>query len=416
MKLLLSLFAIYNLNIISSLHHHRLLLQNPDNVPGSPAPPPVTGHDPPSPPTTQPPPPRGMTHAPTRPPIMGHFGQDCTPAPGDFPDQCADPRSRIGGGGPKATVPIGGILTANIDGDIVCTHNHDCCGCGAMICGEVNGPYCNSVICNGDSSCFGVKNIVITGDPVDGALISCNGDVSCMQTEIMGTNIAELACTGDFSCAYCHFDIVCLNDGYGCPLSCVGDDSCKGHFSGSVEGRATFKIENSHGMFCAHDACRDADFKLINNMGGIIRCGAEAACVNTHISVQNVESLVCGGEFGCYNSDITIINPQEGFSVTCTGMAACRNLQLELIVKDPKTTSFRGIACTGHSSCKDIRVTITKAGREPLILEELACQGIESCTGGMYDLTNTRFDTCGCAGGATRSCEHLIGIVCDHRM
>ena len=73
-------------------------------------------------------------------------------------------------------------------GQIVCTHNHDCCLCGQMICQD-----CKALICNGDSSCFGVKHIEIRGERgVMGADINCNGDVSCQDTVIYGQNIGRI--------------------------------------------------------------------------------------------------------------------------------------------------------------------------------------------------------------------------------
>lgn len=87
----------------------------------------------------------------------GAYGQDCTPQSGDYPDKC-----------PKV-----GMLKESTHGKIECIHNFDCCLCGEMICG----PDCTDIICNGDSGCFGVKNIKMIGDKTYGASLNCNGTV-----------------------------------------------------------------------------------------------------------------------------------------------------------------------------------------------------------------------------------------------
>ena len=86
---------------------------------------------------------------------LGAYGQDCTAQSGDFPDKC----------------PTVGMKKFSVDGKIECFHNFDCCLCGEIVCG----PDCTEFVCNGDSSCFGVKNIKMIGDPSTGATLDCNG-------------------------------------------------------------------------------------------------------------------------------------------------------------------------------------------------------------------------------------------------
>jgi len=332
---------------------------------------------------------RGTTPEPTRPPIAGPYGQDCTPASGDFPQMCQQP---------------GQIAQQNNAGQIVCTHNHDCCLCGQMICRN-----CKSVTCNGDSSCYGVKHIEIMGEQgVMGGNLNCNGDVSCMDTVVYGANVGRLLCTGDWSCALARMDVVCVDSG--CTLSCLGDDSCKGHPTDPTR-RAMFRVTNSMGMACAHDSCRDATYHLMNNKGGIIGCGSEAACVDATITVDNIESISCGGQFGCYNSNILVTNPQNGFTVECAGFAGCSKMNLEIMITDPSITSFRGISCSSAAACKDMTVTIQKQHSKTVTIEELHCGQAESCRHALFDFApGINLKTCGCAGGLSMACDNIRGV------
>ena len=88
----------------------------------------------------------------------GAYGQDCTPQSGDYPDKC----------------PTMGMQKFSNDGKIECLHNFDCCLCGEIICD----PDCTEISCNGDSGCFGVKNIKMNGSVTYGATLDCNGTLS----------------------------------------------------------------------------------------------------------------------------------------------------------------------------------------------------------------------------------------------
>merc|ERR1719229_719778 len=119
------------------------------------------------------------------------------------------------------------------------------------------------------------------GSPSD-----CNGDVSCMQTNVNGRNTNLMGCTTDFGCAYSQMYLEYISSGY--LLACVGDDSCKGHPTNSNE-RAYFDVVNSMSMTCSHVSCRD----------GATICGDEAACIEG-----------------------VITNPQTAFDLSCMGYAA----------------------------------------------------------------------------------------------
>eukprot|EP01083_Nonionella_stella_P221705 791801_1 len=124
----LSHILIVLINYELAFSQNRRLLLHPDIPPASPAPPPITGHHG----TRQPEPvlPPHLGGAPamehTSPPINGAYGQECTPASGDFPIACKN---------------IGEILTSTLS-NIECIHNQDCCICGKIIFGH----YCNYLL------------------------------------------------------------------------------------------------------------------------------------------------------------------------------------------------------------------------------------------------------------------------------
>ena len=236
---------------------------------------------------------------------MGYFGQDCTPAPGDHPEAC----------------PTVGQQLLSISAKIECIHNFDCCTCGQILCA----PDCTDLICNGDSSCYGVRDITINGYH-SGANINCNGDLSCMKTGIIGTNIESILCSGDGSCAYSIFNLECLPTG--CVLECVGDSSCDAD-PATPALNAVYSITNSKGMSCSSAACKYATFNLLTNVGGSIICGGYDSCLGSKISATNVAGFKCGGTDSCKNAEILIINPQNEFTVLCQSFHACWGLKLE---------------------------------------------------------------------------------------
>eukprot|EP01084_Bolivina_argentea_P303035 523141_1 len=277
-----------------------------------------------------------------------------------------------------------------------------------MLCGTAKDLGCTDIVCNGDSSCYGVKDIQMYGDPL-GAVLNCNGDISCKWTRVYGINIAGILCTGDGACAFSIFDMTCIIEhGEGCPLLCVGDDSCRS-LLGDPTRQAVFTISNSMGMKCAHDACVDATFHLMTNTGGSIMCTAEEACVRAEIMIDNVEMLMCKGEKACFDAHIFIKNPQEGFSVLCSGRQSCMGLDLEIMVTDPDIGFFRGIICMSPASCKGAHITIN--GNHELTFEELTCGAEESCRNLVFDIgPNIIFEECRCAGALTLACDNLLGV------
>ena len=71
-------------------------------------------------------------------------------------------------GGAKCEV---GEFFSILGGEVACTHNFDCCPCGQVKCTEG----CTGLVCNGDSSCFGIKDVILEGDTEMGVGIICNG-------------------------------------------------------------------------------------------------------------------------------------------------------------------------------------------------------------------------------------------------
>jgi len=329
--------------------------------------------------------------------VFGINGQDCTPDTGDFPAMCPD---------------VG--MSISVAEKIECIHNFDCCTCGTMYCG----PDCSQLMCNGDSSCHGVQGFVLEGNAPVGTDINCNGDLSCMETRLWGTNIAHIGCTGDGSCAYSQWDVTCVSSG--CTLACVGDDSCRSEL-GMPQYAALFVVRNSLGFICASHACQWGTYSLLSNLGGKAVCGAERACQGATVNINNIDSLGCNAMWACGNATILVLNPQNGFSVSCNGFQSCKGMTLEIAVTDPSITDFLDIACVGPEACADLKVTITKvipvntvvkapASRD-LTIGEITCGGALSCQNAVFDLgSNVHVELCGCAGGNTRACEGLLGI------
>lgn len=323
------------------------------------------------------------------PSVFGVHGQDCTPDSGDFPDKCPTP---------------GDLLKSNVDGIIGCTHNFDCCTCGTMHCG----PDCGSIDCNGDSSCYGVKDVIIEGGELGAALV-CNGDLSCKWTEMRGHHVGGIMCTGDGACAYSKFNFECITE-EPCTMLCVGDDSCRSHEDDPAK-QARFVLQNSFGMKCAHDACRDATFIMLQNLGGDVLCVAEEACHGADISIDNIGIVYCGGIMACKDAHIFVKDPEDGFSILCAGRAACEGMSVEVIVTSPDIHSFRAISCMSPESCKGIKVAINKVSAGDLLVEELSCGAAMSCQNAVFDLgPNVIFDECRCAPTHTKACENVLGL------
>jgi len=327
--------------------------------------------------------------------VTGFFGQDCTPSQGDFPQACPTIGQEI--------------RNSNALKKIECKHNFDCCTCGKMICG----PDCLELVCNGDSGCYGVRDIEIRGSLSSGAVINCNGDISCMNTGIYGINIAKILCSGDNSCSYSIFNLECLPS-IGCILECVGDASCEADPS-LTQLNGIYKIENSFGLTCSIQACRYSIFNLLTNIGGSILCTSFESCYESIITVTNINYLLCGGTSSCKNANILIINPQNGFSLLCQSNESCKNLKIDILITDPSIQSFNGIICGGTSSCESAIIKITKQSTKnnnnQLRITELTCGGNRACFNSIFELTsNIIVSSCRCAGGATNACNGLIGV------
>lgn len=325
----------------------------------------------------------------------GVFGQDCTPGSGDYPDKC----------------PILGQTLSDPLGEIGCQHNFDCCMCGKIECLD-----CVGLICNGDSSCFGVKNIEMVGEPEMGASINCNGDLSCQGTKINGTNIGEIYCTGDNSCAFSEFRIECLVvHGEGCAVQCVGDGSCEGDPLDSPRKDMLMLVENSFGLSCAHDACRYGVFRMTSNVGSNIDCKGQEGCLGADILVNNVEGVICGLADSCKNARMVIVDPQQDFfALVCSGPKACVGLEIEIIITDPLITHIDSISCVSAQACKGAIMTVFKAGATAtngLTIASVVCGQFESCMDMRVDLGPfVTVEECHCAGGATNSCVGFIGV------
>jgi len=128
------------------------------------------------------------------------------------------------------------------------------------------------------------------------------------------------------------------------------------------------------------------------------------------ITINTIGLLGCRAEYACQGAHIYIRNPEEGFSILCSGRGACENLEVEIYVDDPDISHFRGITCMSAHSCRGMHVTITKTSGI-LEIEELMCGAAESCRNAVFDIgPNVEFADCLCAGKLTLACDNLLGV------
>eukprot|EP00485_Elphidium_margaritaceum_P000213 CAMPEP_0202696080 /NCGR_PEP_ID=MMETSP1385-20130828/9446_1 /ASSEMBLY_ACC=CAM_ASM_000861 /TAXON_ID=933848 /ORGANISM="Elphidium margaritaceum" /LENGTH=505 /DNA_ID=CAMNT_0049352185 /DNA_START=28 /DNA_END=1545 /DNA_ORIENTATION=+ len=312
-----------------------------------------------------------------------------------------------------------GMTKTDSGGKIECGGNFDCCLCQSMICGSSDGSKtCDELNCNGDSGCFGVRDIQIYGSRSDGAVISCNGDESCNSTKIIGSNIKEVICSGDGACARSTFMFNCMTS-EPCTLSCGGEESCAGQPDFE---RALFDdtylstqmvIENTAGLECGDQACKYGKFVFLNNVGGgSIFCDGYNACIEAQITINNIESIHCSSADACKDANILVVDPQRGFYVECAAAGACTGLRLQIIVNND-VDLFQGIMC-GDAACLGATISVTNNGAQFLWIESFECESPESCKQTTLDFDGgdggIGFMNCKCGERAIEACTGILGI------
>merc|ERR1712098_546782 len=112
-------------------------------------------------------------------------------------------------------------------------------------------------------------------------------------------------------------------------------------------------------------------------------------CFEADITINNIDSINCGGGNSCYNSNMLVLNPNNHFSVICTGPKGCMGVSIELMVMDPEITFIESISCISAKGCKGATFTITKWGasaQNALEIGELSCGAAASCMDMLVDL------------------------------
>lgn len=104
----------------------------------------------------------------------------------------------------------------------------------------------------------------------------------------------------------------------GCELRCDGDNACEGDPT-DARKIGYYNIKNSHGMSCSHDSCRRATYELTSNVGGVVDCNGQEACVSADIAINNVAAVVCHGIQACQMANIVVYDPQDQFELDCSG-------------------------------------------------------------------------------------------------
>eukprot|EP00484_Ammonia_sp_Unknown_P022948 CAMPEP_0197035016 /NCGR_PEP_ID=MMETSP1384-20130603/12919_1 /TAXON_ID=29189 /ORGANISM="Ammonia sp." /LENGTH=513 /DNA_ID=CAMNT_0042465007 /DNA_START=18 /DNA_END=1559 /DNA_ORIENTATION=+ len=317
---------------------------------------------------------------------------------------------------PTACPRTGFIKQAGSGGKIECGENFGCCLCQSIICGKPDGSQtCDELNCNGDSGCYGVRDIQIYGSKGGGAVISCNGDESCNSTKITGTNIGEVTCTGDGACARSVFEFSCLPN-EPCSIECAGEAACAGQpppADGSTDYLTThFSITNTAGILCSDEGCKYGTFELTQNSGGEgIGCEGVDACLEASITINNIEGIICGGTNACKNANILVIDPMQDFEVECSAAGSCEGMKLELVINN-NVDYLKGFGCYGEGSCVDASITIINNGNQYITVENLECESPGACKRATFDFDGGEggigFENCMC--GEEESCDGITGI------
>ena len=328
--------------------------------------------------------------------LIGSYGQICSDGSDPSPTGCSHLDE----------------IKLSSNGKIECGENYGCCLCKSMICGsdhDDDDDKCDELNCNGDHGCYGVQDIQIYGSYDNGVVLSCNGDISCSKTKIIGKNIKEIICSGDESCSNTIFKFNCLSESP-CSISCGGDNSCSGL---SINQLTIWNIDNTNGIQCSSQgSCKYGKYTLLSNIGGgSIMCTGNEACLSSKIIITNIQSIICGGIDSCKDASFLIIDPQNDFNIECSSSNSCTNLKIEIIVNNNNDISFfKDIIC-GSGSCINIDISIINNGDKYITIENLECQAPESCLNAKFDFDGgVGFANCKCGETSINSCHNISGI------
>ena len=183
---------------------------------------------------------------------------------------------------------------------------------------------------------------------------------------IDGSNIASIGCRGASSCAQSMVTVACQSSPMfgppGCRLDCLGDSACEG--VAGVPRASRFVVANSMGLLCGHESCRYGSFALNSNMGGRLVCGGDSGCLGASITINNIDAIHCSGEYGCQYAEILVINPQNGFKVSCSGLLFVDfvpSLSTNRLSSHKVQCAMNGVDCTLN--------TIEFIGIQPLLFD-----------------------------------------------
>eukprot|EP01084_Bolivina_argentea_P177072 306289_1 len=257
-------------------------------------------------------------------------------------------------------------IAASMNGNTKCEKDYDCCLCNSVQCGNfIQGC---SMFSAGDHGVIGVKEINIQGKP-SGAYINCIGVEGCMAAEMVATNIKDidasglnamknakitvtdplpqfaLNCIGRNGCDGAQIEVIIPGPpmGYACnpnakeivrfsKLSCVDFESCK-NMDLTIRNNGCNTIEINMLECLENDSCLGTNFNLIgdvqfNNCN--LRGAATASTTGIENCFENLERLICPDPTSCRNAVRTLVNPINGFSLSCDHVGSCQNARFTI--------------------------------------------------------------------------------------
>eukprot|EP00486_Rosalina_sp_Unknown_P008990 CAMPEP_0201591826 /NCGR_PEP_ID=MMETSP0190_2-20130828/189882_1 /ASSEMBLY_ACC=CAM_ASM_000263 /TAXON_ID=37353 /ORGANISM="Rosalina sp." /LENGTH=964 /DNA_ID=CAMNT_0048050311 /DNA_START=306 /DNA_END=3200 /DNA_ORIENTATION=+ len=322
---------------------------------------------------------------------------------------------------------------APVVGQVTCNAKADCCLCQGIQCGEVGGNSCTALVLSGEKAAYGVQDINVVVDTVAGtpATATCSGLESCKKAILRGNMIAAMRCTGRFGCQQseivinnpapgftleCGVTSACENSkitlnilppaGTTCDplvvndlllgaISCIGVNACRGmELTINNMGCDNVIIES---IECRLDTCADARFNFYGTSAiGVQACelpatGAQPLGIERCYS--QLASLACPDPGSCMNQQRTLIDPINGFLLSCESEMSCLNADYTIQVTPAEyavPTEQITIQCNSVQSCQGASFHFTNDNVTPLYVEAF-CNAERSCNGATFTTTSNVF-------------------------
>jgi hypothetical protein len=355
---------------------------------------------------------------------------------------------------------IRSVLHSQQPGFTKCEKDYDCCLCSSVSCGDLSEGCV--VLSAGNYGVFGVKGIDILGRNL-GAQINCIGVEACAESQMTGRNVKYIDGAGTMALKNAQISITRPVPGFG--LACVGRDSCDGLqleliFEGPPAGYACDPAYAEtvwlNQISCVQPgSCRNLDVTVRNNgcnkvMIGKLECIQPDACTNAKFNLigdvefhncdlrssagtsatgietcfDNLQKLLCAHPQSCRSSSRRILNPNNGFLLTCDSIESCQGAQFTIDIEadaPEAITYFEGFKFTGTSSGAGATIVVNNKQTHGTILniERIECASNGACEGTTFIIGHdVSVGEITCSTGACAGCMVKIdvaspGIPCD---